>query len=175
MSKNWRENGFYTDYSADHDTQINTSINQGEVLLTCAEKIISGDVLTDQERYFASTVLSGIGQDMIRNPEKRIIKNDNGRKSNPYRFEILSFYFSCLRVLGAKNKARFCAACHWEFTVQTDETAEEKIYRLQENIRSWEREDEIDNKIKAKSDAGLIANPEAIVAEYERYKKIWKK
>lgn len=155
MSKNWRYQGFTTEYTYDLEAQKNTAINQGKFLLKIANKIEAKQELSALETEFACASIRAIAEDLIKNPEKRLATTPVGRNFHPNRYEILRCYYNALKALKKKSHARFFTACHYLFSVNSTDTDEEKIIKLEENIRSWEKADSVDNHIKREVDNSL--------------------
>ena len=175
MTKNWRERGFILDGN-NRDQLIKTSINQGNICIRILEKLKKNEKLTDLEREFTQAILEGLAKDFINNVEEKAESlNPVGRQANPYRYEICLSYYSALKVLKTQKKARELTAYQYLFTVEGDEITEEKQKKLEENIRSWIKEDSKDNYLKNLVDSFITTNPKEILRQYNSYKKLGKK
>ncbi|MGI1793887.1 hypothetical protein [Acinetobacter variabilis] len=175
MSKNWRFEGFVFEDAFDKEQLLNTSIDQGNFLIKISEKIKNQESLTNLEADFAYAVLQGVGNDFINNAEKKVNFNMRaGRPANLYRYEMLLYYYHSLKILKVQAKARFLVANNYLFTITSDDTDEEKIKKLEDNLRTWIREDSVDKHVKKIADACELKNSEAILHAYEKLKKQWK-
>lgn len=170
MTKNWRHRGFTLDGN-NHDQLIRTSINQGKMCIKISEKLKKNEKLSDLEREFTQTILEGLAKDFINNAvEKAHSLNSVGRQANPYRYEICLFYYSALKVLKVKSQASLVTAHEYLFTIEGDDTQEEKIHKLRGVIEKWINNEDKDNYLKSLADSFTITNPEEILKRYNTYK-----